>query len=91
MGSYAMAQMWFPVRIIRLVANMYKEQEAVVRTTHGDTDWFKIERGVRQCYVISPGMYNIYSEHIVRCVLEEHSDEITIGGRRETNTFAVCR
>ena len=35
--------------------------------------------------VISPGLYNIYSEHIMRCVLEEHHDGITIGGRRETN------
>ena len=35
--------------------------------------------------MISPGLYNIYSEHIMRCVLEEHHDGITIGGRRETN------
>ena len=80
-----MEQMGFPVHIIQLVANLYKEQESVVRTTNGDTDWFKIERGVRQGCVISPGLYNIYSEHIMRCVLEEHHDGITIGGRRETN------
>ena len=35
--------------------------------------------------MISPALYNIYSEHIMRCVLEEHHDGITIGGRRETN------
>ena len=35
--------------------------------------------------MISPGLYNIYSEHIMLCVLEEHHDGITIGGRRETN------
>ena len=35
--------------------------------------------------MISPGMCSIYSEHIMRCVLEEHHDGITIGGRRETN------
>ena len=40
--------------------------------------------------MISPGLYNIYSEHIMRCVLEERDDGITIGGKRETN-FAVCR
>ena len=34
---------------------------------------------------ISQGLYNIYSEHIMRCVLEEHHDGITIGGRRDTN------
>ena len=55
------------------------------RTTNGVTDWFKFELGVRQGCVISPGMYNIYSEHIMRCVLEEHHGGITIGGRRETN------
>ena len=42
-----MEQIGFPVPIIQLVANMYKEQESVVRTTKGDTDWFKIERVVR--------------------------------------------
>ena len=61
---------------IQLVANLYKEQESVVRTTNGDTDWFKIGRGVRQGFVISPWLYNIYSEHIMRCVLEEHHDGI---------------
>ena len=80
-----MEQMGFPVHTIQLVANLYKEQESVVRTTNGNTDWFKIEHGVRQGCVISPGLYNIYSEHIMRCVLEEHHDGITIGGRRETN------
>ena len=81
-----MEQMGFPVHIIQLVSNLYKEQESVVRTTNGDTDWFKIERGVRQgCVILSPGLYTIYSEHIMRCVLEEHHDGITIGGRRETN------
>ena len=51
----------------------------------GDTDWFKIEHGMRQGCVISPGLYNIYSEHIMLCVLEEHHDGITIGDGRETN------
>ena len=77
-----MEQMGLPVHIIQLIANLYKEQESVVRTTNGDTDWFKIERGVRQGCVISSGLNNIYSKHIMRCVLEEHHDGITIGGRR---------
>ena len=79
-----MEQMGFPVHSIQQVANLYTEQESVVRKTNGDTGWFKIERGVRQGCMISPGMCNIYSEHIMRCVLEEHHDGITIGGRRET-------
>ena len=80
-----MEQMGFPVHIIQLIVNLYKEQESVVRTSNGDTEWFKIERRVRQGCVISPGLYNIYSEHIMRCVLEEHHDGITIGGRRQNN------
>ena len=44
----------------------------MVRTTNGDTDWFEIEREVRQGCVISPGLYNMYSEHTMLCVLEEH-------------------
>ena len=80
-----MEQVGFPGHIIQLVVNLYKEQGSVVRTTNGHTEWFKIERGVRQGCVISPGLYNIYSEHIMRCILEEHHDGITIGGRRETN------
>ena len=59
--------------------------ESVQRTRIGDTDWFKIERGVRQGCMISPGLYDILSEHIRRCALEEYHDGITIGGRRETN------
>ena len=49
-------QVGFPVHIIQLVTNLYKEQVSVVRTTNGDTDWLKIERGLRQGCVISPGL-----------------------------------
>ena len=62
--SDAMEQMGFPVHIIQLVASMYTAQSSVVRTSNGDTDWFKIERVVRQGCAISPVLYTIYSEHI---------------------------
>ena len=84
-----MEQMGFPVHIIQLIANLYKEQESVVRTSNGDTEWFKIERGVRQGSDITRTVQHLAvaprwagSEHIMRCVLEEHHDGITIGGRR---------
>ena len=80
-----MEQMGFPVHIIHLVAKLYKKQESVLPMTNGDTNWFKIERGVRQGCEISPGLNNNYSVHIMRYVLEEHHDGTTIGGRRDTN------
>ena len=61
---------WWRIHVVT------KKQESVV----GD-----IERGVRQGCVISPGLYNTYSERIMLCVVEEHHDGITIGGRKDTN------
>ena len=41
-------------------------QEATVRTGHGTTDWFKIGKGVRQAYILSPCLFNLYAEYIMR-------------------------
>ena len=41
-------------------------QEAIVRTQYGTTDWFKIEKGVQQGCLLSPCLFNLYTEHIVR-------------------------
>ena len=48
-----------------LMRNMYAGQEATVRTGHGTTDWFQIEKGVCQCGILLPGLYNLYSEYIL--------------------------
>ena len=45
--------------------NLYAGQEATVRTGHGTTDWFQIEKGVCQCGILLPGLYNLYSEYIL--------------------------
>ena len=42
------------------------DQEAIVRTLYGTTDWFKIEKGIRHGYLLSPCLFNLYSEHIMR-------------------------
>ena len=46
--------------------NLYAGQEATVRILYGTTDWFKIEKGVRQGCVLSPCLFNLYAEHIMR-------------------------
>jgi len=49
-----------------LVRNLYADQEATVRTGHGTTDWFQIGKGVRQGCVLSPCLFNLHAEYIMR-------------------------
>ena len=61
-------------------------QEATVRTLYGTTDWFKIEKGVRQGCLLSPRLFNLYAEHIMRKAgLDELQFGIKIGGRNINN------
>ena len=61
-------------------------QEAIVRTLHGTTDWFKIEKGVRQGCLLSPCLFKLYAEHIIRnASLDELQAGIKIGGRNTNN------
>ena len=46
--------------------NLYAGQEATVRTGHGATDWFQIEKGLHQGCVLSPCLFNLYAEYIMR-------------------------
>ena len=46
--------------------NLYEGQEATVRTGHGTTDWFQIGKGVRQACILSPCLFNLYAEYIMR-------------------------
>ena len=48
-----------------LLRNLYAGQEAIVRTRHGTTNQFKIEKGVRQGCILSPCLFNLYSEYII--------------------------
>ena len=49
-----------------LLRNLYTGQEATVRTGHGTTDWFQIGKGVHQVCILSPCLYNLYAENIMR-------------------------
>ena len=46
--------------------NLYAGQEATVRTGHGTTDWFQIGKGVQQACILSPCLFNLYAEYIMR-------------------------
>ena len=62
--------------------NLYAGQEATVRTGHGTTDWFQVGKGVRQGCILSPCLFNLYAEYIMRnAVLEETQDGIKIAGK----------
>ena len=55
-----------PDHLTCLLRNLYAGQEATVRTGHGTTDWFQIEKGVRQGCILSPCLFNFYAEYIMR-------------------------
>ena len=59
-------EMGIPDHLTCLLRNQYVGQEATVRTLYGTTDWFKIEKGVQQGCLLSPCLFNLYTEHIMR-------------------------
>ena len=69
-----------------LLRNLYAGQEATVRTRHGTTDWFQIGKGVRQGCVLSPCLFNLYAEYIMRNTrLDETQTGIKIAKRNINN------
>ena len=58
--------MEIPDHLTCLLRNLYAGQEATVRTGHGTTDWFQIGKGVHQGCILSPGLFNLYAEYIMR-------------------------
>ena len=79
-------EMGIPDYLTCLLRNLYADQEATVRTGHGTTDWFQISKGVCQGYILSPCLFNLYEEYIMRDVgLDEAQDGIKIAGRNIKN------
>ena len=71
-----------PDHLTCLSRNLYAGQEATVRTGYGTTDWFQIGKGVCQGYILSPFLFNLYEEYIMRNAgLEEAQAGIKIAGR----------
>ena len=58
--------MGVPDHLTCLLRNLYAGQEATVRTGHGTRDWFQMGKGVRQGYIFSSCLFNLYSEYIMR-------------------------
>ena len=78
--------MEIPEHVIGLLRNLYAGQEATVRTGHGTTDWFQIGKGVRQGCILSPCLFNLYAEYIMRNAgLENTQAGIKIAGRSINN------
>ena len=79
-------EMGIPDHLICLLRDLYAGQEATVRTGHGTTDWFQIGKGVRQGCILSPCLFNLYAEYIMRNAgLEEAEAGIKIAGRNINN------
>ena len=78
--------MGIPDHLTCLFRNLYGGQEATVRTGHGTTDSFQIGKGVRQGYILSPCLFNLYAEYIMRNArLEEAPAEIKTAWRNTNN------
>ena len=78
--------MGIPDHLTCLLRNLYAGQEATVRTGHETTDWFQIGKGVRQGCILSPYLFNLYAEYILRNAgLEEAQAGIKISRRNINN------
>ena len=79
-------EMGIPDHLTCFLRNRYAGQEATVRTGHGITDWFQIRKGVRQGCILSPCLFNLYAEYIMRNAgLDEPQAGIKIAGRNINN------
>ena len=79
-------EMGIPDYLTCLLRNLYVGQEATVRTGHGTKDWFQTGKGVHQGCILSPCLFNLYAEYIMRnAVLYEAQAGIKIAGRNINN------
>ena len=85
-GKILILQMEIPYYLTCLLRNLYAGQEATVRIGHGTTDWFQIGKGVHQGCILSPCLFNLYPEYIMRNTgLDEAQAGIKIARRNINN------
>ena len=78
--------MGIPDHLTCLLRNLYAGQEATARSGHGKTDWFQIRKGVHRGCILSPCLFNLYAEYIMRNAgLDEAQAGIKIAGRSINN------
>ena len=78
--------MGIPDHLTCLLRNLYAGQEETVRTGHGTADWFQIRKGVHQCCILSPCLFNLHAEYIMRNAgLDEAQAGIKIARRNINN------
>ena len=78
--------MGIPDYLICLLRNLYADQEATLRTGHGKTDWFQIGKGIRLGCILSPCLFNLYAEYLIRNAgLDEVQAGIKIARRNINN------
>ena len=78
--------MGIPDHLTSLLRNLYASQEAAIRTGHGTIDWFQIGNGVRQGCILSPWLFNLFAEYIIRNAgLDEAQAWIKVSGRNINN------
>ena len=84
--SKVLEKMGIPTHLIVLIKMLYMNQEAMVRISAGETEWFTLHKGVRQGCILSPRLFNMYTEYIMRAAeIDELNIGIRIGGRRISN------
>jgi hypothetical protein len=74
---------------IVLIKSLYVKQEAAVRTEYGNTEWFEVRKGVRQGCILSPYLFKMYNEYILRRVGFEDDKGIKVGRRTINNLLYV--
>ena len=81
-----------PDHLTYVLRNLYAGQEGTVRTGHGTTDWFQIWKGVCQGCILSPCLFNLYTEYIMRNpVLDEAQAGIRITGRKSITSDTLMK
>ena len=67
--------------IISIIKSLYLDEEACVRIEQQVTEWFSVEKGVRQGRILSPICFNLYTEYIIRASVDVSGDEVKINGK----------
>ena len=80
-------EMGIPDHLTCLLRNLYAGQEATVKTGHGTADWFQIRKGVYQGCILSPCLFNLYAEYIMRNAVLDKAQAGTKTARRNINNL----